>query len=97
MNISRIIKRGAICIASVPLSAQPCIFQLELILLPLRILAEHQHLFAEHGCYSNVKGKECGKEVTKNVTPLPDNFKPLKITEAMDKAWLDIIRDIPLP
>lgn len=59
-------------------------------------LPEHQHLFAEHGCYFHTKGKECGKEGSKNDTPLPESFKPLKLTQEMDDRWMDLIRDLPL-
>jgi len=59
-------------------------------------LPEHQHLFAEHGCYDGVKGKICGKEVKGEHTPLPDNFLPLNLTEDMDKAWFKLIEDLEI-
>ena len=27
------------------------------------------------------------------LTPLPESFKPLKLTDDMDKKWFDLIRD----
>ena len=27
------------------------------------------------------------------LTPLPENFKPLKLTEKMDKAWFDLVKN----
>lgn len=54
---------------------------------------------AEHGCYHGMINKkhtnrECntGKGAGKEETPLPESFKPLNITPAMDKAWEDLIK-----
>mmetsp|Transcript_1993 Transcript_1993/g.4715 ORF Transcript_1993/g.4715 Transcript_1993/m.4715 type:complete len:388 (-) Transcript_1993:62-1225(-) len=64
-------------------------------------LPEHAHLFAEHGCYRNTKGQECGKPGigpgVSDLTPLPEHFKPLQITEEMDHNWSQLIKDLPLP
>lgn len=30
-----------------------------------------------------------------NLTPLPESFRPLILTEEMDRAWLDMIKDFP--
>mmetsp|Transcript_29752 Transcript_29752/g.54638 ORF Transcript_29752/g.54638 Transcript_29752/m.54638 type:complete len:127 (-) Transcript_29752:223-603(-) len=64
-------------------------------------LPEHAHLFAEHGCYAGgKKGNECGKAGTgagsEQLTPLPESFKPLKLTQEMDDRWLDLIKDLPI-
>jgi len=64
---------------------------------------EHAHLFAQHGCNSPTRGREqeCGKEGlgkgVSELTPLPENFRPLPITKEMDDQWMDLIKDIPLP
>jgi len=59
-------------------------------------LPEHAHLFAEHGCYTdglNGFGKECGTGRGGELeTPLPDEFKPLNLTQEMDDAWVDLVR-----
>ncbi|EJK60904.1 hypothetical protein THAOC_18679 [Thalassiosira oceanica] len=64
-------------------------------------LPEHAHLFAEHGCYRSQKGQECGKPGigpgVSDLTPLPEHFKPLQITEEMDHNWSQLIKDLPLP
>lgn len=60
-------------------------------------LPEHQHLFAEHGCFVNqMKGHECGVGKD-NGTPLPQSFKPLPQTKEMDDQWMALIKDLPLP
>lgn len=63
-------------------------------------LPEHAHLFAEHGCFAGIKGKECGKAGTgkgsEQLTPLPESFKPLKLSKEMDDRWFDLIKDLPL-
>lgn len=65
-------------------------------------LPEHAHLFAEHGCFggkdeSNKKiHVDCHDKIRargENLTPLPDNFKPLNLTEAMDDAWLKLLAE----
>jgi cyclopropane fatty-acyl-phospholipid synthase-like methyltransferase len=60
-------------------------------------LPQHSHLFAEHGCFEGGKtGFECGKKGTKSegLTALPDDFKPLVLTDDMDKAWFDLVGDL---
>lgn len=61
-------------------------------------LPEHAHLFAEHGCFESGHLIECGKKGTssENLTPLPEKFKPLVLTNDMDKAWFDLIGDFKL-
>ncbi|KAL9189884.1 hypothetical protein ACHAXT_009559 [Thalassiosira profunda] len=65
-------------------------------------LPEHQHLFAEHGCFRSgeLKNQECGAagvgQGVSNLTPLPESFKPLPITKEMDDQWLELIKDLPL-
>eukprot|EP00585_Thalassiosira_rotula_P025857 CAMPEP_0196230986 /NCGR_PEP_ID=MMETSP0913-20130531/1984_1 /TAXON_ID=49265 /ORGANISM="Thalassiosira rotula, Strain GSO102" /LENGTH=397 /DNA_ID=CAMNT_0041511113 /DNA_START=45 /DNA_END=1238 /DNA_ORIENTATION=- len=64
-------------------------------------LPEHAHLFAEHGCYARgQKGNECGKAGTgkgsQELTPLPESFKPLNLTQEMDNKWFDLIKDLPI-
>jgi len=64
-------------------------------------LPEHAHLFAEHGCFGGKDGNkkpihvDCADAAAKGeiLTPLPESFKPLKITDEMDQAWLDLIKD----
>ncbi|KAL3808922.1 hypothetical protein ACHAXA_004690 [Cyclostephanos tholiformis] len=55
---------------------------------------EHAHLFAENGCFAGDLRNlvECGKNGGVE-TPLPDSFKPLKMTEMMDDYWIELIRD----
>ena len=66
-------------------------------------LPQHAHLFAEHGCFG---GKEKGNKKIhvdcadtenarggKNLTPLPEEFKPLKIDKSMHDAWLKLLED----
>lgn len=61
-------------------------------------LPEHAHLFAEHGCFGGKKdGKkihvDCSDSRKDNLTPLPDNFKALKVNKAMDDAWIKLLED----
>jgi hypothetical protein len=35
---------------------------------------------------------ECGKEGIGG-TPLPDSFKPLKMTKEMDDQWIELLQD----
>ena len=65
-------------------------------------LPEHAHLFAEHGCFKGKDPKtrkqihvDCSDEYAKGakLTPLPESFKPLRLTEDMDKQWFDLIKD----
>ena len=67
-------------------------------------LPEHAHLMADHGCvdpYTEVKGREivnweCGTD--ENESPLPKSFYPINMTDAMDKAWEDLVKkNIKLP
>jgi hypothetical protein len=67
-------------------------------------LPEHAHLFAEHGCYDHitkVEGKqvmnrECGKpfdgEKMDKESVLPKSFHPINMTDAMDKAWEELVK-----
>jgi len=65
-------------------------------------LPEHAHLFAEHGCYGGPGEKsrlECGMKGPKGIselTPLPEVFKPLKMTNDMDNQWMDLIKDLSI-
>jgi hypothetical protein len=69
-------------------------------------LAEHAHLFAEHGCFGgreNGEGKpkkihvDChDKENARggeNLSALPEDFKPLKLDETMNDAWKKLLLD----
>lgn len=65
-------------------------------------LPEHAHLFAEHGCFggkNEIGGKihvDCHDKKTargENLTPLPDDFKPLQLDETMDEAWLKLLAE----
>eukprot|EP00804_Cyclotella_cryptica_P015163 CCRYP_000714-RC/>CCRYP_000714-RC protein AED:0.06 eAED:0.06 QI:1245/1/1/1/1/0.75/4/211/85 len=63
-------------------------------------LPQHAHLLTEHGCFASGEGGiECGKVGSKvqNLTPLPDSYKPVVLSDKMDKAWMDLIYDLPLP
>jgi hypothetical protein len=67
-------------------------------------LPEHAHLFAEHGCYDHMKSvpgnpivnKECGKPVGRakgdNESVMPKSFYPIELTDAMDKAWANLVK-----
>lgn len=66
-------------------------------------LPDHAHLFAEHGCYGGRNNEQkihtdCSEEKAKGklVTSLPDTFKPLKLTDEMDKQWFDLIKDFTM-
>jgi hypothetical protein len=41
---------------------------------------------------NNTELAQGGKQ---NLTPLPESFKPLILTDEMDRAWLDMIKDFP--
>lgn len=56
-------------------------------------LPEHAHLLAEHGCYHGKKGSECGKN---EETIMSSSFKPLSLTDEMDKQWSEVIQDMEL-
>lgn len=55
----------------------------------------------QHGCFiSQDKAHvDCNNtelaQGGKNLTPLPESFRPLILTEEMDRAWLDMIKDFP--
>lgn len=54
----------------------------------------------QHGCFAAGNGGiECGKEGsgTEGLTVLPKKYKPIVLTEDMDKAWMDLIYELPLP
>lgn len=56
-------------------------------------LPQHDHLFYEPGCFQGrEKGinilRECGRG---EESRLPDNYNPLVITSAMDKAWESLV------
>ena len=59
-------------------------------------LPEHQHLFAEHGCYESRKeggiivNRACSEGRKESV--LPPEYMPLELTEDQDKAWVDILK-----
>mmetsp|Transcript_22327 Transcript_22327/g.34246 ORF Transcript_22327/g.34246 Transcript_22327/m.34246 type:complete len:377 (+) Transcript_22327:82-1212(+) len=58
-------------------------------------MPEHQHLFAEHGCYYNddLKNVKCGEGVVKkDTTALPSEYLPLELTQKMDDAWLSLVK-----
>ena len=65
-------------------------------------LPEHQHLFAEHGCYNPHTSKdpvlkghdECGKK--DGETALPASYKALPQTSDMDDQWMALIKDLKL-
>jgi hypothetical protein len=61
-------------------------------------LPQHAHLMAEHGCFASGKGLECGKEGTSSasLSALPENYKPLALTDSMDEQWLNLIKDLSL-
>ena len=77
-----------------------------LLFATIRFLAHHlqqtdMQLYRcnkQHGCYGHEKGVECGKEgtLTADLSALPDSYKPIQLTEAMDEAWLKVIKDLPL-
>ena len=54
-------------------------------------LPEHAHLFAEHGCYGGEENvhKECTGD---NESRMPKSFYSIELTDAMDKAWEDLVR-----
>jgi hypothetical protein len=63
-------------------------------------LPEHAHLFAEHGCFKEMKEgaiihRECGigpdgggKDKNNAESKLPESFYPLALTPEQDQAWL---------
>mmetsp|Transcript_1520 Transcript_1520/g.4401 ORF Transcript_1520/g.4401 Transcript_1520/m.4401 type:complete len:403 (-) Transcript_1520:107-1315(-) len=62
-------------------------------------LPEHQHLFAEHGCYvdrtkeGKIVNRVCGEGRHGGMeSVLPQEHMPLELTEEQDKAWVDILK-----
>ena len=58
-------------------------------------LPEHSHLFHDPGCFAKRENKrtytrEC--EDKDGETALPDNFKPLNITQQQDEDWFDWVK-----
>jgi len=54
----------------------------------------------QHGCFAAGNGGiECGKKGsgTEDLTALPKHYKPVVLTDEMDKEWMDLIYDLPLP
>ena len=60
-------------------------------------LPEHQHLFAEPGCFDRNGMPNIDCELKAGATPLPENYKALNITKEMDDEWFALIKDLPLP
>ena len=64
-------------------------------------LPEHAHLFGEFGCFQSTgqPARECGianipkmQKSAERETPLDPAFYPLKLTDAQDNAWYDIVK-----
>lgn len=62
-------------------------------------LPEHQHLFAEHGCYEGrgddgkIINRLCGAGRGGEMeSVLPPEYVPLELTDEQDKAWVDILK-----
>lgn len=57
-------------------------------------MPEHQHLFAEHGCFysDNFKNQKCGEGKVKQRTALPPEYLPLDLTQEMDDAWMSLVK-----
>lgn len=60
-------------------------------------LPQHAHLFANHGCFKamgekGLENRECGTGKQKEESKLPKSYYPLELTEAQDKAWLDMMK-----
>merc|ERR1712071_672353 len=66
-------------------------------------LPEHQHLFAEGGCFEKIEnektiGRECDGVKNKFESVLPKEYLALDITDEMDREWEELVRqNIPLP
>ena len=43
-----------------------------------------------------MKGIECGKDKDAIESVLPDSFKPLKLTDEMDREWSELVKDLKL-
>jgi hypothetical protein len=59
-------------------------------------------LSTQHGCYGGKEqgGKQIHLDCSQSkhaagdhLTPLPESFKPLKLTKEMDDAWFNLIKD----
>jgi hypothetical protein len=50
---------------------------------------------SKNGCFDGDLQNlvECGENGNVDETPLPDSFKPLKMTKEMDDQWIELIRD----
>lgn len=60
-------------------------------------LPEHQHLFAEGGCYVDTKEgviitRDCDGVKDKVESVLPKEYVSLEITDEMDKEWEELVR-----
>ena len=61
-------------------------------------LPQHAHLLYEPGCYQgrkdgNLIQRDCGTGPKKNQeTPLPDQYKPLNLTQQQDDEWFEWIK-----
>ena len=61
-------------------------------------LPQHQHLFAERGCYKDrvdgkIVNKVCGEgNGGDKESVLPPEYLPLELTDEQDEAWADIVK-----
>ena len=61
-------------------------------------LPKHAHLLYEPGCFENRKNgkliqRDCGVGPQGNKeTPLPPEFKPLKLTKEQDEKWFEWVK-----
>jgi hypothetical protein len=71
---------------------------LTLFLFLLRLHKSISTTTPQHGCFDSEKGLECGKEGTSSasLSALPENYKPLALTDSMDEQWLNLIKDLSL-
>ena len=59
---------------------------------------EHHHIFHQTGCYSHrkdgaIQNRECATGVNKDQeSPLPNEYKPLTITDEQDQQWFEWIK-----
>lgn len=86
------------------LNAQHVWLSLKVFVNPaVAALPEHAHLFGEFGCFQGNKQpkRECGtaksdskhdQDNAKMETPRDPAFYPLKLTEAQDQRWYDIVK-----
>mmetsp|Transcript_1007 Transcript_1007/g.1550 ORF Transcript_1007/g.1550 Transcript_1007/m.1550 type:complete len:389 (-) Transcript_1007:53-1219(-) len=84
-----------------PLNAQHVWLTLKVFINPaVASLPQHAHLLAEPGCFLKTEkgervNRECGtgdSERAKIESVLPDEFKPLEMTENMDHAWFEHVK-----